>query len=173
KVPTDLMLLPGHIFHLLEALHEEQDCRATQGCPITPQVPSCVFKLTQLEAEWLLEWSTGGGTMVLRPGEHGQGLSVTTRQEVNGTVLLKHYRVNHVGQGYIITTHAGDVPPHHHPCSLLAEVVQDFVESSKGSLQPLQQKYSLQLEFVEMDSENGEETLGVCEPPMATPIPQP
>lgn len=36
KVPTDLALLPGHIFQLSEALREEQDRRATLGSPATP-----------------------------------------------------------------------------------------------------------------------------------------
>ncbi|NXL64961.1 STAP2 protein, partial [Chordeiles acutipennis] len=136
KVPTDLALLPGHVFQLSEALREEQDRRATPGAGF---VPSCFFEVTRVEAERLLERSLGGGNMVLRPGGHGQGLSVTTRQEMNGTVLLKHYKVNRVDQGYVIDV---DTP---HRCSSLAEVVQYFVESSKGSLQPLHPEYSPRL----------------------------
>ncbi|KAF1422104.1 Signal-transducing adaptor protein 2, partial [Spheniscus humboldti] len=83
KVPTDLALLPGHIFQLLEALREERDRRATPGSPATPGVPSCFFEVTRVEAERLLERSAGGGNMVLRPGGHGRGISVTTRQEMN------------------------------------------------------------------------------------------
>ncbi|NXW37143.1 STAP2 protein, partial [Phaetusa simplex] len=172
KVPTDLALLPGHLFQLSEALREELDRRATSRPPATPsravpRVPSCFFEVTRLEAEGLLERSVGRGNMVLRPGGHGQGVSVTTRQEMNGTVLLRHYRVNRVDQGYII-----DVDTQHR-CSSLAEVVQYFVESSKGSLQPLHREYSSRLEFVEMDGENAEETHRVCEPPQAAPTPQP
>ncbi|NXP14189.1 STAP2 protein, partial [Thinocorus orbignyianus] len=151
KVPTDLELLPGHLFQLMEALREERDRRATPGAPtpsVTPNpsvttstlklplVPSCFFEVTRLEAERLLEQSVGRGNMVLRPGGHGQGVSVTTRQERNGTVLLNHYRVAHVDQGYVI-----DVDTQHR-CSSLAEVVQYFVEKSKGILQPLQREYS-------------------------------
>lgn len=40
KVPADLMLLPGHLFQLLEALREEQDRRATPGSPTTPGSPA-------------------------------------------------------------------------------------------------------------------------------------
>ncbi|NWH43742.1 STAP2 protein, partial [Fregata magnificens] len=167
KVPTDLALLPGHVFQLSEALREERDRRATPGSPATPGVPSCFFEVTRLEAERLLEQSAGGGNMVLRPGGHGHGVSVTTRQEMNGTVLLKHYKVNHVDQGYVVDV---DTP---HRCSSLAEVVQYFVESSKGSLQPLHREYSPRLEFVETDGENGEESQGGCEPPLAAPTPQP
>ncbi|KAF1606202.1 UNVERIFIED_CONTAM: Signal-transducing adaptor protein 2, partial [Eudyptes pachyrhynchus] len=167
KVPTDLVLLPGHIFQLLEALRKERDRRATPGSPEPPLVPSCFFEVTRVEAERLLERSAGGGNMVLRPGGHGRGVSVTTRQEMNGTVLLKHYKVNRVNQGYVIDV---DTP---HCCSSLAEMVQYFVESSKGSLRPLHREYSLLLEFVEMDGENGEETQGGCEPPPAAPTCQP
>ncbi|XP_074707522.1 signal-transducing adaptor protein 2 isoform X2 [Strix uralensis] len=166
KVPTDLALLPGPLFQLSEALREERDRRAPPSPPKPPLVPACFFEVTRLEAERLLERNVGGGNMVLRPGGHGQGVSVTTRQERNGTVLLKHYRVNHVEQGYVIDV---DTP---HRCSSLAEVVQYFVESSKGSLRPLDQ-YSPRLEFVETDGENGEETRGVCEPPQAAPTPHP
>ncbi|XP_074421850.1 signal-transducing adaptor protein 2 isoform X6 [Larus michahellis] len=181
KVPTDLALLPGHLFQLSEALREEWDRRATPRSPATRSppatpgapkpplspVPSCFFEVTRLEAEGLLERSVGRGNMVLRPRGHGQGVSVTTRQEMNGMVLLRHYRVNHVDQGYII-----DVDTQHR-CSSLAEVVQYFVESSKGSLQPLHREYSSRLEFVEMDGENAEETQRVCEPPPAAPTPPP
>ncbi|XP_072701669.1 signal-transducing adaptor protein 2 isoform X2 [Ciconia boyciana] len=132
-----------------------------------PRVPSCFFEVTRLEAERLLERSVGGGNMVLRPGGHGRGVSVTTRQEMNGTVLLKHYKVNRVDQGYVIDV---DTPRR---CSSLAEVVRYFVESSKGSLQPLHREYSPRLEFVETDGENGEETQGVWEPPPAAPTSQP
>ncbi|XP_075579989.1 LOW QUALITY PROTEIN: signal-transducing adaptor protein 2 [Pelecanus crispus] len=166
KVPADLALLPGHVFQLSEALRQEQSRRAAPASPSPPRpprVPSCFFEVSRLEAEQLLQRSAGGGNMVLRPGGHGRGVSVTTRQEMNGTVLLKHYKVNRVDQGYVI---AVDTP---HRCSSLAEVVQYFVESSKGSLQPLHREYSPQLEFVELDGENGEEAQGVCEPPPAAP----
>ncbi|XP_052658158.1 signal-transducing adaptor protein 2 isoform X3 [Harpia harpyja] len=157
KVPTDLALLPGHLFQLSEALREERDRRATPGSPVTPGspatpsppepplslVPSCFFEVTRPEAERLLERSADGGNMVLRPGGHGRGVSVTTRQEVNGTVQVKHYKVNRVDQGYVVDV---DTP---HRCSSLAEVVQYFVESSKGSLQPLHREYSPRLGMAE------------------------
>ncbi|XP_029889271.1 signal-transducing adaptor protein 2 isoform X5 [Aquila chrysaetos chrysaetos] len=109
------------------------------GDPGTARVPSCFFEVTRPEAERLLERSADGGNMVLRPGGHGRGVSVTTRREVNGTVQVKHYKVNRVDQGYVIDV---DTP---HRCSSLAEVVQYFVESSKGSLQPLHREYSPRL----------------------------
>ncbi|NXL90518.1 STAP2 protein, partial [Alectura lathami] len=166
KVPADLVLLPGHIFQLLEALREEQERwpspRPAQ--PPVPLMPSCFVNVSRVEAEQLLERNAGSGSMVLRPGGHSHGFSVTTRQEKNGTALFKHYRVVSSGQGYLI-----DVDEPHH-CSSLDEVVQYFVEKSKGSLKPLHLEYSLKLEFVETDSESGETTLGGSQP---RPTPQP
>lgn len=51
---------------------------------LSPRVPNCFFEVTRAEAERLLEQSTAGGNMVLRPGGHGGGISVTTRQEMDG-----------------------------------------------------------------------------------------
>ncbi|TRZ11131.1 hypothetical protein HGM15179_015990 [Zosterops borbonicus] len=129
--------------------------------PVSPApsepVPSCYFEVTRAEAERLLERSVGRGNLLLRPGGHGPGVSVTTRQELDGTPLLRHYRVRREAQGYVIDV---DTP---HRCSSLAEVVQFFVRSSQGSLQPLDPEYSSSLEFVPM--ERG--------PPPAAPVPRP
>ncbi|NXK46785.1 STAP2 protein, partial [Chauna torquata] len=104
KVPADLVLLPGHIFQLSEALREERDRRTTLGPtePPVPLMPSCFFKVSRGEAEQLLERNAGSGNIVLRPGGHGHGISVTTCQMLNGTALFKHYKVVSVGQGYQI-----------------------------------------------------------------------
>ncbi|XP_068776048.1 signal-transducing adaptor protein 2 isoform X4 [Struthio camelus] len=133
QVPTDLALLPGHKAQLVEALREEQDRRAALAVPGPPEppVPDCFYAVSRTEAEQLLERSAGSGNMVLRPGGHGQGVSVTTRQMLSGVMLVKHYKVTHEGQEYVINVE----PPHR--CSSLAEVVAYFVESSKGSLRPL------------------------------------
>ncbi|NXT99659.1 STAP2 protein, partial [Buphagus erythrorhynchus] len=139
RMPRDLALLPGHNLQLLEALREEKERRGTPVSPASPVVPSCFFEVTRAEAERLLEQSVGRGNLLLRPGGHGQGLSVTTRQELGGTVLLRHYKVKREAQGYVI----GMETPHH--CSSLADVVQFFVRRSKGSLQPLDPEYSTQL----------------------------
>ncbi|NXR23948.1 STAP2 protein, partial [Cinclus mexicanus] len=139
RIPRDLVLLPGHNLQLLEALREEQEHRGTPMSPGTPVVPSCFFEVTRPEAERLLERSVGRGNLLLRPGGHGQGVSVTTRQELQGTALLRHYKVKREAQGYVIDM---ETP---HRCSSLAEVVQFFVRRSKGSLQPLYPEYSTRL----------------------------
>ncbi|NWY44995.1 STAP2 protein, partial [Sylvia atricapilla] len=78
KLPRDLDLLPGHIFQLLEALREER--RDGPVSAASPATPVCFFEVTRPEAERLLEQSAGRGNLLLRPGGHGQGVSVTTRQ---------------------------------------------------------------------------------------------
>ncbi|XP_071885202.1 signal-transducing adaptor protein 2 [Anas platyrhynchos] len=135
EVPPDLVLLPGHRFLLQEALREEQQRRKRPREPLVLQSPSCFYNVSRGEAEQLLERSGGSGNMVLRPGGHGHGISVTTRQMLNGTALIRHYKVIDTGQGYCISV---DVP---HCCSSLAEVVQYFVEKSKGTLRPLNSEY--------------------------------
>uniref|UniRef100_A0A8B9TA46 SH2 domain-containing protein n=1 Tax=Anas platyrhynchos TaxID=8839 RepID=A0A8B9TA46_ANAPL len=134
EVPPDLVLLPGHRFLLQEALREEQQRRKRPR-----ESPSCFYNVSRGEAEQLLERSGGSGNMVLRPGGHGHGISVTTRQMLNGTALIRHYKVIDTGQGYCISV---DVP---HCCSSLAEVVQYFVEKSKGTLRPLNSEYNQKL----------------------------
>ncbi|XP_068517713.1 signal-transducing adaptor protein 2 isoform X2 [Anas acuta] len=166
EVPPDLVLLPGHRFLLQEALREEQQRRKRPREPLVLQSPSCFYNVSRGEAEQLLERSGGNGNMVLRPGGHGHGISVTTRQMLNGTALIRHYKVIDTGQGYCISV---DVP---HCCSSLAEVVQYFVEKSKGTLRPLNSEYNQKLEFVEMDRENGETLQGVYELPLDSLDPQ-
>ncbi|XP_064252509.1 signal-transducing adaptor protein 2 [Passer domesticus] len=119
---------------------------AVSPSPSEP-VPSCFLQVTRAEAERLLEQSAARGNLLLRPGGHGQGVSVTTRQERGGTALLRHYRVKREAQGYVIDL---ETP---HRCSSLAEVAQFFVRSSAGSLRPLEPEYSARLEFVPMNGD--------------------
>ncbi|NXP60416.1 STAP2 protein, partial [Chloropsis cyanopogon] len=86
RMPRDLALLPGHHIQLLEALREERERRDTPVSSVTPAVPSCFFEVTRAEAERLLEQSAARGNLLLRPGGHGPGVSVTTRQELEGSV---------------------------------------------------------------------------------------
>uniref|UniRef100_A0A8C0G5B7 Signal transducing adaptor family member 2 n=1 Tax=Chelonoidis abingdonii TaxID=106734 RepID=A0A8C0G5B7_CHEAB len=123
KVPSSLMLLPGHIYMMSEALSKEQERRA--------ELSHCYFKVSRTEAQVLLERNPDCGNMLLRPGGDGKSISVTTRQMLNGTPLVKHYRVSRVGQQYVV-----DVEQPHH-CSSLSEVVQYFVSNTKKTLVPL------------------------------------
>ncbi|XP_042750851.1 signal-transducing adaptor protein 2-like [Lagopus leucura] len=105
EVPTDLELLPGHLFQLSEALRQEREnCRRERsvGTTAVPPLPSCFFDVSRAEAERLLERNAGSGSVVLRPGGHGQGFSISTRQVLSGAALLKHYRVVSVGDGFLV-----------------------------------------------------------------------
>uniref|UniRef100_A0A452HQJ4 SH2 domain-containing protein n=1 Tax=Gopherus agassizii TaxID=38772 RepID=A0A452HQJ4_9SAUR len=175
KVPSNLTLLPGHIYMMSEALSKEQERRAelSQRSTVSSldyesveeQMPDCYFKVSRTEAQVLLERNPDCGNMLLRPGGDGKSISVTTRQMLNGTPLVKHYRVNRMGQQYVI-----DVEQPHH-CSSLSEVVQYFVSNTKKTLVPfsLDEDYSEKLEFVETDKENGESVWKASLPPCPKP----
>ncbi|XP_040548516.1 signal-transducing adaptor protein 2 isoform X5 [Gallus gallus] len=169
ELPTDLELLPGHIFQMEEALRREREnrCGAQRGGAAA--APPCFFAVSRAEAEQLLERNAGGGNVVLRPGghSHGRGFSVSTRQLRNGAAVLKHYRVVGAGDGFLVDVDA----PHY--CSSLDEVVQYFVEQSKGSLQPLHRHHCARLEVVEADGEGSEVMRGPCKPPPGPPPPPP
>ncbi|KAH1174906.1 signal-transducing adaptor protein 2 [Mauremys mutica] len=175
KVPSNLTLLPGHIYMMSEALSKEQERRAelSQRCAassfdyesVGEQMPDCYFKVSRTEAQVLLERNPDGGNMLLRPGGDGKSISVTTRQMLNSTPVVKHYRVSRMGQQYVI-----DVEQPHH-CSSLAEVVEYFVSNTKKTLVPLSldEDYAEKLEFVETDKENGESVWEASLPPCPKP----
>ncbi|XP_067414353.1 signal-transducing adaptor protein 2 isoform X2 [Emydura macquarii macquarii] len=162
KVPSNLTLLPGHIYMMSEVLSKEQERRAQlkqrpsesslAHKAVEEEMPDCYFKVSRTEAQVLLEKNPDCGNMLLRPGGDGKSISVTTRQILNSTPVIKHYRVSCLGREYVI-----DVEQPHH-CSSLAEVVEYFVSNTKKTLVPLclDQDYAEKLEFVEMDKENGE-----------------
>uniref|UniRef100_A0A8V1AF90 Signal transducing adaptor family member 2 n=1 Tax=Gallus gallus TaxID=9031 RepID=A0A8V1AF90_CHICK len=121
ELPTDLELLPGHIFQMEEALRRERENRCG---------------------------AQRGGAAAAPPA-----------------AVLKHYRVVGAGDGFLVDVDA----PHY--CSSLDEVVQYFVEQSKGSLQPLHRHHCARLEVVEADGEGSEVMRGPCKPPPGPPRP--
>ncbi|KAG6934853.1 signal transducing adaptor family member 2, partial [Chelydra serpentina] len=175
KVPSNLTLLPGHIYMMSEALSKEQERRAqlSQRRPASAldyelmeeEMPDCYFKVSRTEAQVLLERNPDCGNMLLRPGGDGKSISVTTRQMLNGAPVVKHYRVSCVGQQYVI-----DVEQPHH-CFSLADVVEYFVSNTKKTLMPLSldEDYAEKLEFVETDKENGESVWEASMPPCPKP----
>ncbi|XP_077188024.1 signal-transducing adaptor protein 2 isoform X2 [Paroedura picta] len=189
EVPTSLALLPGHIYMLSEALEKEREQRSKADRPDTREgiprlsersappggeapeatYPDCFFRVSRTEAEALLEKNESCGNLLLRPGRDSSSISVSTRQMVNGTAVLKHYKINQVGKQYII-----DVEDPY-CCSSLAGVVEFFVKTSKHNLVPLQvdDSYAETLEFVLVDHENGESTRTIPKPPRLPDIPPP
>ncbi|XP_062815861.1 signal-transducing adaptor protein 2 [Anolis carolinensis] len=155
KVPPSLTLLPGHIYMLTEALEKEKERRQKLEQPDArkeKELPDCFFMVSRTEAEVLLEKNENCGNMLLRPGRDCQSISLSTRQKLNGTVTIKHYKINVDGGEYII-----DVEEPHR-CSSLQEVVDFFVNNSRRVLVPLSldESYAMTLEIMEMDKESGE-----------------
>uniref|UniRef100_A0A452RYK7 Signal transducing adaptor family member 2 n=1 Tax=Ursus americanus TaxID=9643 RepID=A0A452RYK7_URSAM len=124
RVPSNLTLLPGHLYMMAEALAKEEARR-------TLEVPSCFLKVSRLEAQLLLERYPDCGNLLLRPsGDGGDDVSVTTRQTFNGTSVVRHYKVKHEGPKYVIDV---EEP---FSCASLDAVVDYFVSHTNKALVP-------------------------------------
>uniref|UniRef100_A0A8C6RSY9 Signal transducing adaptor family member 2 n=1 Tax=Nannospalax galili TaxID=1026970 RepID=A0A8C6RSY9_NANGA len=146
RVPSNLTLLPGHLYMMAEVQAKEEARRALE-------VPWCFLRVSRLEAQLLLERYPDCGNLLLRPsGEGKDGVSVTTRQILNGLPVVRHYKVKLQGSKYVI-----DVEDPF-PCSSLDAVVNYFVTHTKRALVPflLDEDYEKVLAFVDADQENGE-----------------
>ncbi|XP_008149013.1 signal-transducing adaptor protein 2 isoform X2 [Eptesicus fuscus] len=146
RVPSNLTLLPGHLYMMAEALAKEEARRALE-------MPSCFMKVSRLEAQLLLERYPECGNLLLRPsGDGADGVSVSTRQTLSGTPLVRHYKVKRDGPKYVIDV---EEPV---SCASLQAVVNYFVLQTKNALVPflLDEDYEKVLGYVEADKENGE-----------------
>ncbi|XP_059553127.1 signal-transducing adaptor protein 2 isoform X1 [Myotis daubentonii] len=146
RVPSNLTLLPGHLYMMAEALAKEEARRALE-------MPSCFMKVSRLEAQLLLERYPECGNLLLRPSGDGKdGVSVSTRQMLSGTPLVRHYKVKREGPKYVIDV---EEPV---SCASLQDVVNYFVLQTKNALVPflLDEDYEKVLGYVEADKENGE-----------------
>ncbi|XP_037594362.1 signal-transducing adaptor protein 2 isoform X3 [Cebus imitator] len=146
RVPSNLTLLPGHLYMMAEVLAKEEARRALE-------TPSCFLKVSRLEAQLLLERYPECGNLLLRPsGDGADGASVTTRQMHNGTHVVRHYKVKREGTKYVIDV---EEP---FSCTSLDAVVNYFVSHTKKALVPFlfDEDYEKVLGYVEADKENGE-----------------
>ncbi|XP_061044862.1 signal-transducing adaptor protein 2 isoform X2 [Eubalaena glacialis] len=146
RVPSNLTLLPGHLYMMAEALAKEEARRALE-------MPSCFLKVSRLEAQLLLERHPECGNLLLRPsGDGAGGVSVSTLQTLNGTQVVRHYKVKREGPKYVIDV---EEP---FSCTSLDEVVNYFVSHSNKKLMPflLDDDYEKVIGYVEADKENGE-----------------
>ncbi|XP_032108108.1 signal-transducing adaptor protein 2 isoform X2 [Sapajus apella] len=124
RVPSNLILLPGHLYMMAEVLAKEEARRALE-------TPSCFLKVSRLEAQLLLERYPECGNLLLRPsGDGADGASVTTRQMHNGTHVVRHYKVKREGTKYVIDV---EEP---FSCTSLDAVVNYFVSHTKKALVP-------------------------------------
>ncbi|XP_023572936.1 signal-transducing adaptor protein 2 isoform X2 [Octodon degus] len=124
-VPSNLTLLPGHLYMMAETLAKEEARRALE-------VPSCFLKVNRVDAQLLLERYPECGNLLLRPSGAGTdgGVSVTTRQVFNGKPVVRHYKVKREGSQYVI-----DVEDPF-SCASLDAVVNYFVSHTKRALVP-------------------------------------
>ncbi|XP_066889152.1 signal-transducing adaptor protein 2 isoform X3 [Kogia breviceps] len=124
RVPSNLTLLPGHLYMMAEALAKEEARRALD-------MPSCFLKVSRLEAQLLLERHPECGNLLLRPsGDGAGGVSVSTLQTLDGTPVVRHYRVKRKGPKYVIDV---EEP---FSCTSLNAVVNYFVSHSNKKLMP-------------------------------------
>ncbi|XP_026941258.1 signal-transducing adaptor protein 2 isoform X7 [Sagmatias obliquidens] len=146
RVPSNLNLLPGHLYMMAEVLAKEEARRALE-------MPSCFLKVSRLEAQLLLERHPECGNLLLRPsGDGAGGVSVSTLQTLNGMPVVRHYRVKREGPKYVIDV---EEP---FSCTSLDAVVNYFVSHSNKQLMPflLDDDYEKVIGYVEADKENGE-----------------
>ncbi|XP_066200509.1 signal-transducing adaptor protein 2 isoform X3 [Saccopteryx leptura] len=124
RVPSNLTLLPGHLYMMAEALAKEEARRMFE-------MPSCFMKVSRLEAQLLLERYPECGNLLLRPSGDGRdGVSVSTRQTLNGTSVVRHYKVKREGPKYVIDM---EEP---FSCASLQAVVNYFVLHTNKALVP-------------------------------------
>ncbi|OWK11702.1 STAP2 [Cervus elaphus hippelaphus] len=162
RVPSNLTLLPGHLYMMSEALAKEEARRALE-------MPSCFLKVSRLEAQLLLERYPECGNLLLRPsGDGAGGVSVTTLQTLNGTPVVRHYKVKREGAKYVIDVEEPFC------CTSLEAVVNYFVSHTNKALVPflLDEDYEKVIGFVEADKENGE-SVWVAPSAPSTPGPGP
>ncbi|XP_058138057.1 signal-transducing adaptor protein 2 [Dasypus novemcinctus] len=161
RVPSTLTLLPGHLYMLAEALAKEEARRAFQ-------TPPCFLKVSRLEAQLLLERYPECGNLLLRPsGDGAGGVSVTTRQLLNGLPVVRHYKVKHEGPTYVIDV---EKP---FSCTSLDAVVNYFETHTNRALVPflLDEDYEKELGYVEANEENGENVWVTPPAPGPGPVP--
>lgn len=189
-LPTNLNLLPGQI-HILREVVQKETQRLRELAerpqppppptkivptfvpdhymPILSEMPECYHMVSRTEAENLLEKNQEQGNLLLRPSRDNTSLAVTTRQELNGRSIFKHYRVTRCPDGGFDI--AVDSPIR---CNTLHDVITCLVAKTGGVLKPLlvEQMYERNITFVKNSKENGERTVqSGTSPPKVPPKP--
>lgn len=178
-VPASVNLLPGQI-HMLKETVEKEKMRMLDVAPpalgsaapdgLQGGRPACFHNVSRLGAELLLEREAERGNLLLRPGSNGNSYAVTTRQDLEGSVI-KHYLVtpNH-GGGFIIDV---DNPV---LCATLHNVINYLVVKTDGFLTPLillEEVYEKTISFIGKDFENGERSVQQAVSGLVPPSPPP
>ncbi|XP_051509797.1 signal-transducing adaptor protein 1-like [Myxocyprinus asiaticus] len=181
SVPSSLNLLPGQIHMMKEIIEKEKKRQQPPIAPsaapnfyvlVLPDMPSCYYDVTRVEAELLLERNAERGNLLLRPGRDGASFAVTTRQDVNRSVF-RHYRVSRKHEGGFTIDLETPIS-----CPTLHDVINCLVKMTCGVLEPLilEQHYEDNITFVKANEENGEISVhcassGPSSSPQVPPVP--
>nr|XP_044608156.1 signal-transducing adaptor protein 2 [Equus asinus] len=200
RVPSNLTLLPGHLYMMAEALAKEEARRALE-------VPSCFMKVSRVEAQLLLRGARtrrgvfpGGGGRAWSPllksharrgrgqcsGElegvrpptgrgqgEGRGLPCPEPGRPLARCLCRTPVIRHYKVKHEGPKYVIDVEEPF-SCASLDAVVDYFVSNTKKALVPflLDDDYEKVLGYVEADKENGE-SVWVAPSAPAAPSPDP
>ncbi|XP_069042259.1 signal-transducing adaptor protein 1 isoform X2 [Lepisosteus oculatus] len=137
SVPSSLILLPGQL-HMLHEVVEKETARR-QVKPLSPSLyidvlgdmPACFLQVSRTEAEVLLERHPSCGSLLLRPRRSGTSFAATTRQELDGSAVIKHYRVTKREQGGFLIDVENPIQ-----CATLHDVVGTLIQKTAGTLRP-------------------------------------
>ncbi|XP_016421604.1 signal-transducing adaptor protein 1-like isoform X1 [Sinocyclocheilus rhinocerous] len=178
SVPSSLNLLPGQIHMMKEIIEKEKIRQQLLSSPPPPSasdsyvtvqsdMPSCYRNVTRVEAEYLLDRNTDRGNLLLRPGHDGTSFALTTRQDINGRPVFKHYRVSRRHEGGFAIVLETPIT-----CETLHDVVNCLLEKTNGVLVPLlmEEHYEKNITFFETDKENGERNVHCPKVPLPTPL---
>ncbi|KTF86887.1 hypothetical protein cypCar_00020637 [Cyprinus carpio] len=177
SVPSSLNLLPGQIHMMKEIIEKEKIRQRLLSSPPPPSasanyvtlqsdMPSCYHNVNRVEAEYLLERNTVRGNLLLRPGHDGTSFALTTRQDINGRPVFRHYRVSRRHEGGFAIALETPIT-----CETLHDVINCLLEKTNGVLVPLlmEEHYEKNITFIETDKENGERNV-LC-PKVPSPAP--
>nr|XP_021532433.1 signal-transducing adaptor protein 2 [Aotus nancymaae] len=150
RVPSNLTLLPGHLYMMAEVLAKEEARRALE---------------TPSQGRGLLWGQSQSGPVSIGGGAWGRGgpsrgwgtiwepgLSASLTLCLRRTHVVRHYKVKREGTKYVIDV---EEP---FSCTSLDAVVNYFVSHTKKALVPFlfDEDYEKVLGYVEADKENGE-----------------
>ncbi|KAL6117596.1 stap1 [Pungitius sinensis] len=155
EIPSNMELLPGQMLQLQSALDQERRRNPPKACPrlpprppfllppprattaaedkvdcCSPELPTCFFSVTRLEAEKMLEENPECGSIILRPSTLTNNYALTLRQPMPSGPVTRNFRVTSTGSGFVIEL---DTPV---LVSSLNEVLEYFIEKTEYRLHP-------------------------------------
>ncbi|XP_030073202.1 signal-transducing adaptor protein 2 isoform X2 [Microcaecilia unicolor] len=170
RIPANLILLPGHLCMLREALDKEEqrlnELMNSQYNRVNgDDKPSCFYRVSRMEAQALLESNPECGNLLVRPGTDETNFSISICYKYCGQPTTKHYKVKMTGKEYVLQVE----PPRNF--SSLTEIVDYFVTNTQNKLTPFEWdiNYEERIILPQVDDESGESTLIFPSPPPVLP----